>query len=100
MTLAPSRATDLPVSDADPFSHEVLEDPLPMHEQLREAGPVVYLSRYDVYALARYEQGVALLRACHAQLEAAEQRILLLTSVEADGRPALAPFRHEASVRK
>ena len=36
MTLAPSRATDLPVSDADPFSHEVLEDPLPMHEQLRE----------------------------------------------------------------
>jgi hypothetical protein len=56
VTLAPSRPTDLPVSDADPFSHEVLEDPLPMHEQLREAGPVVYLSRYDVYALARYEQ--------------------------------------------
>jgi 4-methoxybenzoate monooxygenase (O-demethylating) len=56
VTLAPSRPTDLPVSDADPFSHEVLEDPLPMHEQLREAGPVVHLSRYDVYALARYEQ--------------------------------------------
>src|SRR5205085_8937877 len=27
-----------------------------MHEQLREAGPVVYLSRYDTYAFARYEQ--------------------------------------------
>ena len=51
MTHAPSTATDLPVSDADPFSHEVLEDPLPFHEQLREAGPVVYLSRYDVHAL-------------------------------------------------
>jgi cytochrome P450 len=51
---APS--VDAPTSDADPFSHEVLEDPLPMHEELREAGPVVYLTRYDVYALARYEQ--------------------------------------------
>jgi cytochrome P450 len=47
---------DLPTSDADPFSHEVLEDPLPLHEQLREAGPVVYLTRYDTYAFARYEQ--------------------------------------------
>jgi cytochrome P450 len=56
MTLAPSRVADLPVSDADPFGHEVLEDPLPFHEQLREAGPVVYLSRYDVHALGRYEQ--------------------------------------------
>ena len=46
----------LPESQADPFSHEVLEDPLPLHEQLREAGPVVYLIRYDTYAFARYEQ--------------------------------------------
>ena len=46
----------LPTSDVDPFCHEVLEDPLPMHEQLREAGPVVYLNRYDTYAFARYEQ--------------------------------------------
>jgi 4-methoxybenzoate monooxygenase (O-demethylating) len=56
MTLAPSPVADVPVSDADPFSHEVLEDPLPFHRQLREAGPVVYLSRYDVHALGRYEQ--------------------------------------------
>ncbi|QKG20253.1 cytochrome P450 [Actinomadura verrucosospora] len=42
--------------DADPFGHEHLEDPLPLHEQLREAGPVTYLTRYDVFALARYEQ--------------------------------------------
>ncbi|WIV53502.1 cytochrome P450 [Amycolatopsis nalaikhensis] len=40
----------------DPFSHAVLEDPLPMHAELRDAGPVVYLSRYDVYAVARYEE--------------------------------------------
>lgn len=46
----------VPVSDVDPFSHEVLEDPLPVQRQLRDAGPVVYLSRYDAYACARYEQ--------------------------------------------
>jgi cytochrome P450 len=46
----------LSTSDVDPFSHEVLEDPLPMHAALREAGPVVYLSRYDTYAFARYTE--------------------------------------------
>jgi 4-methoxybenzoate monooxygenase (O-demethylating) len=56
MTLTEHPTTDLPVSDVDPFSHEVLEDPLPFHHQLREAGPVVYLSRYDVHALGRYEE--------------------------------------------
>ena len=50
----PSAAT--PVSDADPFSGENLHDPGRLHAALRDAGPVVYLSRYDVYALARYEQ--------------------------------------------
>src|SRR3954447_22680327 len=57
MTVSPEApAIEAPTSDVDPFSHEVLEDPLPMHEELREAGPVVYLTRYDTYAVARYEQ--------------------------------------------
>ena len=51
-------------------------------------------------ALARYEQGIGLLRACHSQLQGAEQKILQLTRVEPDGQPVLHPFRHEASVRK
>ena len=42
-------------SDIDPFSDEFLADPLPFHEELRELGPVVYLERYDVHAVARYE---------------------------------------------
>ena len=46
----------LPTSDADPFSHELLEDPRRLHEDLRDAGPIVLLTRYDVFALARYEQ--------------------------------------------
>ncbi|URM94093.1 cytochrome P450 [Actinomadura madurae] len=45
-----------PAIDADPFGHEALEDPLPLHARLRDAGPVTYLTRYDVFALARYEQ--------------------------------------------
>ncbi|MEU2001715.1 cytochrome P450 [Rhodococcus sp. NPDC019627] len=49
-------APTLPVSDADPFALGVLEDPLPFQAQLRDAGPVVYLSRYDVFAMGRYEQ--------------------------------------------
>lgn len=48
--------SDTPVSDVDPFSYDVLEDPLPFQADLREAGPVVYLERYDVYAMARYEE--------------------------------------------
>jgi cytochrome P450 len=46
----------IPTSDVDPFSADVLEDPLPVHAALRETGPVVHLSRYDVYAMARYDE--------------------------------------------
>lgn len=48
--------TSSPISDADPFAAEHLAHPEPLHEELREAGPVVHLTRYDVYALARYQQ--------------------------------------------
>ena len=48
-------------------------------------------------ALARYEQGVALIRRCQTQLSQAEQRVLLLTGLEADGQPALQPFEHKAT---
>src|SRR3979411_395794 len=50
------RTPDLPSTDLDPFDHDSLEDPAPLHTELRDAGPVVYLNRYDVYAMARYEQ--------------------------------------------
>lgn len=40
--------------DADPFGHEILENPLPFQDELRESGRVVYLPRYDVYAMGRY----------------------------------------------
>jgi len=53
--------TKPPVSDIDPFCAAFFEDPFPAHAALREAGPVVRLSRYDVWAVARYEQVHAIL---------------------------------------
>lgn len=67
MTSTPTTRTlephpTLPVHHGDPFGHEVLEDPAAFHEELREAGPVVHLSRYDVFAMARYAEVHAALR--------------------------------------
>ena len=53
--------SDIPVVDYDPFSTEFFEDPQPMHEKLREAGPVVWLGRYSAYAVARYAEVKAVL---------------------------------------
>jgi exodeoxyribonuclease VII small subunit len=50
-------------------------------------------------ALARYEAGVGLIKQCHALLQQAEQRVLVLTGLEADGQPILQPFKHEATAR-
>jgi hypothetical protein len=44
----------VPSSDLDPFSTAFFDDPHPDHQRLREAGPVVWLRRYGIYATARY----------------------------------------------
>ncbi|RNL84163.1 cytochrome P450 [Halostreptopolyspora alba] len=67
--------------DADPFAPEILESPLAFQEQLREAGAVVYLRRYGVHALGRYEH-------VHAALTEWQS----LSSAAGVG---LANFRHE-----
>jgi exodeoxyribonuclease VII small subunit len=43
-------------------------------------------------SLARYEQGVRLLKLCHGMLESAERRIEVLLGVDAEGNPITAPF--------
>jgi 4-methoxybenzoate monooxygenase (O-demethylating) len=45
-----------PVSTVDPFSHAFLRDPYLHHQALREAGPVVWLEQYGIWAMARHEQ--------------------------------------------
>jgi len=48
-------------------------------------------------SLARYEQGVQLLRRCYARLQAAEQKIQQLTGLDDAGKPVFAPFAHTSS---
>jgi exodeoxyribonuclease VII small subunit len=48
-------------------------------------------------ALARYEAGIGLLKRCYGQLQGAEQRILQLTGVDAEGKPVLDLFEHSAT---
>lgn len=52
-----NETANLPELDIDPYSAENLIDPYPMHEHLREAGPVVRLTPYpSVVVCARHEQ--------------------------------------------
>jgi len=51
----------IPVLDVDPFSIEFFEDPHRIHAALREAGPVVWLIRWGVFAVARYQEVQAVL---------------------------------------
>lgn len=52
----------IPQLDFDPYSAEHLTDPYPMHQALREAGPVVRLTPYPtLVACARHEQVHAVL---------------------------------------
>ena len=46
----------IPSLDVDPFAIEFFENPFPAHEALREAGPVVHLDKWNVYAVARYAE--------------------------------------------
>ena len=51
-------------------------------------------------SLARYEKGIALLKRCYGQLRQAEQKILLLTGVDAEEKPVSRPFEHTASTEQ
>ncbi|WP_376090454.1 cytochrome P450 [Roseomonas sp. CCTCC AB2023176] len=51
----------IPESDLDPFDASYFEDPYPAQDALREAGPVVHLSRHGIYAAARFAEVKAIL---------------------------------------
>lgn len=51
----------VPVNETDPFSDAFFEDPFPTLTALREAGPVVWLSRWNCYGLAGYAEVYAAL---------------------------------------
>ena len=54
-------SSDIPRLDVDPFSLDFFADPYPTHELLRDTGPVVYLDRWNVFAVARYAEVHAVL---------------------------------------
>src|SRR5688572_256848 len=53
-TLGSVPTTTAPSLDLDPFSSEVLTEPLEFYRELREAAPVVWLPRYGIFALGRH----------------------------------------------
>ncbi|MDL5159664.1 cytochrome P450 [Actinomycetospora termitidis] len=57
MTASPP--VDLPL---DPFLLEHLDDPYPVYERLRDAGPVVHLADRDLWVVARYDSVSTVLR--------------------------------------
>ena len=46
---------DIPTSSIDPFSNEYILAPYSFHEELRQLGPVCYLSKWDVFAVTQYQ---------------------------------------------
>jgi len=60
-TGAVTGSSEIPHLDIDPFATEFFTDPYPAHELLREAGPVVFLDKWNVYAVARYAEVHAVL---------------------------------------
>ncbi len=47
--------------DYDPFSQQVMANPLPFYKVLREQHPVYYLAKYDTYVFSRFQDVLALL---------------------------------------
>ena len=51
-----AQALDIPVLDDDLFDPAVLVDPYGFYERVRDAGPVVFLERYGVWAMGRHNE--------------------------------------------
>lgn len=62
MSVQTTTTQGLPRFDVDPFSEDMLRDPFPLHETIREAGPVVWLERYGIFATARFAECSAVLK--------------------------------------
>ncbi len=46
----------VPQVDLDPFCEAFLSQPYAFHQELRDAGPIIILSKYDIFAMARYKE--------------------------------------------
>src|SRR3981189_587957 len=48
-------AEKVPISTLDPYTDQALLNPSPQYRELREIGPVVWLEKYGMFALTRYD---------------------------------------------
>lgn len=55
---APPRGA--PVSDIDPFTPEHILNPYAWHQTMREAGPMVWLAKYDCFFAPRYAEAYSI----------------------------------------
>lgn len=51
----------IPATDIDPYSDGSIADPYPVYRELRDLGPVSYLSAHEVFCAARYDEVVHVL---------------------------------------
>lgn len=58
---ATTASTRAPALDIDQFDLDVLLNPYPFHEILREKAPVSYVEKYDTYVTGRYDEVKAVL---------------------------------------
>lgn len=56
MTLSLATAQERYATDADVFAHDTLVDPYDTYRSLRDIGRVSYMTRYDTWALTRYDE--------------------------------------------
>ena len=57
--------SEIPTLEIDPFDERFLADPYAHHDQLRDAGPVVWLEAIGTYGIARFDEVQACLKDHH-----------------------------------
>lgn len=81
-------------------SSAAIEDNVDFEESLQQVEQIV--ARLEggelglTESLEQYESGIRELKRCHALLEAAEQRVSLLSGFDADGNPVTEPFDRDS----
>ena len=55
-------AEGTPASTLDPYTDRALLNPWPLYRELREMGPAVWLEKYRMFAVTRYDGVVKALR--------------------------------------
>jgi cytochrome P450 len=96
MAMIPRRAmvsrTDAPNSDIDPYCDEALIEPWDLYRQLQQLGPAVWLTRYQMFALTRYDSVARALKdasvfssACGVMMNDDMNRVLRGNTLCSDG---------------